>query len=245
MGRPDRLELYRRRYAALKPGWEPATARYQQRVATHLAEGHRVLDLGCGRGGIVERLSYKGRWAGIDPDLVSLQEHRQASLDRCCGVSERLPFADESFDVVVASWLLEHLATPLATFEEIARVLKEGGSFFFLTPNLKHPLLQFNSALARMQGLQRKCIQGLYGRSVKDTFPVHYRANVVHDIEQLAVRSGLRLREVICVGDPTYLAFDSVTFVVAVGIEALLPASWKVHLIGHFVRPISGRYCDG
>jgi ubiquinone/menaquinone biosynthesis C-methylase UbiE len=42
--------------------------------------------------------------------------------------------------VVFASWLLEHLARPFLTFNEIGRVLKPGGVFVFITSNGHHPL---------------------------------------------------------------------------------------------------------
>ena len=56
----DRLEYFRGRYAALNPGWEHATARYQRWISQILTPTTRVLDLGCGRGGVVERLHEAG-----------------------------------------------------------------------------------------------------------------------------------------------------------------------------------------
>lgn len=142
---------------------------------------------------------------------------------------------------MVASWLLEHLSLPSITFAEIVRVLKEDGAFFFLTPNAKHPLLKANAALANLQRLQRQIVRWAYGRAAEDTFPVHYQANLVKDIERLAVSSGLRLHRVVYVDDPTYFALDRLSFKIAAGLELFLPASWKVHLIGHFIRPVRRR----
>ena len=132
---PNRLEHYRQRYAALRPGWEPATARYQRWVAARLTPATKVLDLGCGRGGIVERLHTIGRWTGIDPDCVSLREHRVPALTREQAGAMYLPFSDAAFDLVVCSWVLEHLVQPALTFAEVARILRPGGHFIFLTPN--------------------------------------------------------------------------------------------------------------
>ena len=96
--------------------------RYQRWVAAGISEEHRVLDLGCGRGGIVERLGSVGSWTGTDPDLNSLIEHRRPALSRCCAQSEHLPCTAATFDTVVASWVLEHLPNPEQTFREIARL---------------------------------------------------------------------------------------------------------------------------
>jgi len=52
----EKQEDYRRRYAEEHPGWQPASHVYRNRVAAHLGPSVRVLDLGCGRGGVVEEL---------------------------------------------------------------------------------------------------------------------------------------------------------------------------------------------
>lgn len=233
----DRLETFRRRYAAMRPGWEPATMLYQRWVAEVLSPGLRVLDLGCGRGGIVERLGIQGRWVGVDPDLVSLREHRWPDLVRGCAAARRLPFARNSFDVVVTSWVLEHLPAPAETFVEVGRVLRPGGRFLLLTPNARHPLPRASAILATMGRLQRAVVSRVYDRAPADTFPVQYRANTLHQIERLAVQGGMRLRRMALVGDPAYLAWDDLSFGLALIMEMLLPATWKVHLVGDLIRP--------
>jgi SAM-dependent methyltransferase len=232
----DRLETFRRRYAALRPGWESATALYQRWVAEALGAQGRVLDLGCGRGGIVERLGDRGRWVGVDPDLLSLREHRQPDLDRGSAASQHLPFADGSFDVVVSSWVLEHVPAPDQTFAEVGRMLRPGGRFFVLTPNAHHPLPRLSAMLAAMGRVQRAVVSRVYDRAPADTFPVQYRANTLRQIERLAVRAGLRLRRMAFVEDPAYLAWNGPSFILAVMMEGLLPATWKVHLVVELVR---------
>ena len=228
------LEHYRRRYAALKPGWEHATARFQRRIATRLTPDSRVLDLGCGRGGVVERLGVTGQWCGCDPDWRSLEEHRTVRLPRSQALSERLPFADAAFDTVIASWVLEHLSQPLATWREIARVLRPGGRFFFLTPNRNHPIPRMSAWLARLRALQAPLVNAVYGRAAADTFPVHYRANTFTTLEHLAMQSGLRLVQLEWVDDPSYFVFAEAVFALAVCLETLLPATWRVHLVGEY-----------
>ena len=50
-----------------------------------------------------------------------------------------LPFADSSFDAAIACLVFEHIADLSGAIQEVARVLKAGGTFLFL---LNHPLLQ-------------------------------------------------------------------------------------------------------
>ncbi len=232
----DRLERCRQQYAALEPGWSPATLRYQQWVAERLSPGARVLDLGCGRGGIVERLHGAATWIGVDPDAASLREHRIEGLARCRTGGVALPFAGESFDYVVSSWALEHLPDPGGTFREIARVLRHGGRFFFLTPNARHPIPRLSGALGRMVEVQQQLVAGFYGRAAADTFPVYYRANTPEMIDRAAVVAGMRLVREELVNDPAYLAWDERSLHWSAWLSAALPPLWKVHLIGEYVR---------
>ncbi len=232
----DRLEQYRRRYATLKPGWEHATARYQRWIAACLAPSSRVLDLGCGRGGVVERLGGTGHWIGCDPDWHSLKEHRYAQLPRGQARSECLPFANASFDVVIASWVLEHLPQPERTFGEIARVLRTGGRFFFLTPNLRHPIPRLSQGLGRLKRLQKKLVTAVYRRTAADTFPVYYRANTMKQITCLAVPVGLQPLRVEWVDDPSYFAWTTLIWRLCTRLAAWLPITWRVHLVGECER---------
>lgn len=53
--------------------------------------------------------------------------------------TDSLPFKKGMFDVVVSVWGMEHFQTP-SIFHEVERVLKPGGRFIFLTPNLVNPI---------------------------------------------------------------------------------------------------------
>lgn len=235
MATSDRLEYYRSWYTKLNPGWAHATARYQALVAESIMPQFRILDLGCGRGGIVERLGAAGQWIGIDPDMTMLKLHRRSDMSRSCANAKALPFANHSFDMVVSSWVLEHLSEPGQVFCEIARMLRPGGHFLFLTPNAKHPIPRLSKRLTKNLAAQRKLVQRLYNRDPVDTFSVQYRANTWEKIDAFAVQAGLRLVEVEFVADPSYLAWNSSSFTLAIIFESLLPASWKVHIVGHYV----------
>lgn len=245
MAADDRLERYRQRYAALKRAWQPATAVYQARVAAYMRPDVCALDLGCGRGGIVERLGRHGRWIGVDADLLSLIEHRLPWLPRILAHAESLPFADETFDVVAASWILEHLQQPDVVFREIARVLRPGGAFLCLTPNMAHPIPRLNATGRRLRRVQGMAVWLLYGRYPRDTFPVVYRANTVGAITHLAAAAGLHLQEIVLVDDPAYLMLMRTPLWLAALLECLIPATWKIHLVGHFVKPAQALIASG
>ena len=234
----DVQNAYRERYRALRPGWRPSGDLLETIVRGYLTGGSRVLDLGCGRGGVAELICRDVRLAaGIDPDTVSLAQHRAVGMPVVRGVGERLPFVGDSFDLIVSIWVLEHLEDPLATFIEVRRVLRPGGHFIFLTPNLRNPLMLMNRIGRAMPALQRRLVPRMYGRDEADTFPVRYRANTEREIRDHARGSGLHVQELRVVPDPTYLAMNGLMFNASVMSERLMPKGWGVHLLGDLVRP--------
>lgn len=203
--------------------------------------GGRLLDLGCGRGGLVEQLEFPlNKMVGVDPDVRSLREHRLADrrppMPRLVGFSELLPFAAESFDLVFASWLLEHLQQPATVFRQIGRVLRPGGIFVFITPNKRHPLSRLNRLAGRFAGLQGGAVQRLYGRAPEDTFPVRYRANTAAELQELARFGEMNLAQLEAISDPTYLAFRPFLLRLAGRLESRLAAGRGIHLVGYCRR---------
>jgi SAM-dependent methyltransferase len=230
----DRQEEYRRRYAEKRPGWRPSSHVYRDLVAGSISPEAWVLDLGCGRGGVMERLHARTAFSvGLDADHRSLREHRAPMLDLTCGSADALPYGDDVFDLVCCSWVLEHLKEPGGAFSEVARALREGGRFVFLTPNARHPLLVLNRALHWTQG---RLVNRLYDRTEPDIFPAFYRANTEERITRLASDAGFARVSVRTVDDPTYLAFNDPMFRLACLLERVTPPSRRVHMVGVCVR---------
>ncbi|MBI5715582.1 MAG: class I SAM-dependent methyltransferase, partial [Chloroflexi bacterium] len=124
----SRQNLYRQRYQALNPQWQTSGDKYERIVRENIKPQTRLLDIGGGRGGLIEIIHDQVAAAtALDPDLPSLIDHRAPTVNRLCGFADSLPFANNSFDVITASWLLEHLAQPEIVFKEIHRVLDHNG----------------------------------------------------------------------------------------------------------------------
>ena len=221
----------------MNPDWQPATEHYATLVSQHLQPESRILDLGCGRGGLLEQLAHPlENCVGLDPDLGSLSQHRLANnqppLSRVAGISRRLPFSDEVFDLIFTSWVLEHLVRPADDWRQIGRVLRPGGVFIFITPNRRHPLATLNRSLGRVKRLQGQLVHRFYGRPADDSFPTYYRANTAADLAHLAKSAGLRLTHLQTIPDPTYMAINRPLFRISCWLESRLPAERHIHLVG-------------
>ncbi|HXG76915.1 MAG TPA: methyltransferase domain-containing protein [Gaiellaceae bacterium] len=98
--------------------------------------GKRVLDLGCRSGALTRHLLPGNEVVGLDVDRAALEKAAALGIETVVAdVEEPLPFADGSFDAVVAGELLEHLRFPDALVGEVRRVLRAGGVFAGSVPN--------------------------------------------------------------------------------------------------------------
>lgn len=230
-----RQNAYRARYKQLRPGWRTSGDVIEALVQKHIHPEAYVLDVGSGRGGVMELFWRDVKLTvGLDPDQASLAERREP-LPAVCGRGETIPAGSAAFDLVVALWVLEHLPQPGLALKEIRRVLRPGGRFLFLTPNALHPLIWGNQISHTLPRLQRALIPWLYGRSEADTFHVHYRANTPARLRSLATECRFRCAALHVISDPTYLAFNDVLFQANVWMERLLPRQWGVHLVGEWI----------
>jgi ubiquinone/menaquinone biosynthesis C-methylase UbiE len=101
----------------------------------HLEPGLRILDVGCGPGTITaeiaDRVGPEGAVVGIDAsaDVVALATSTQSrdNLTFSVGDVYALDAADDSFDVVHAHQVMQHLADPVAALREMRRACKPGG----------------------------------------------------------------------------------------------------------------------
>ncbi len=123
-----------RRENAVRTPW--VIQEIEQRIAKQVS----ILDIGCGAGFLSNPLAKMGHTVtGIDLSESSLAvAKKQDSTDTVQYLQANaysLPFPKDSFDVVCAMDVLEHIEEPNLLIAEGARVLKPGGLFFFHTFN--------------------------------------------------------------------------------------------------------------
>lgn len=112
----------------------------------HLKPHHRILDLGCGPGTITVDIAATSLSASAGGHITGLETAEAAEggvlqqatdLAAARGVSDRasfvagdgngMPFADDTFDVVVCHQVLQHVGDPVGVLREMTRVAKTGG----------------------------------------------------------------------------------------------------------------------
>jgi len=97
----------------------------------------RVLEVGCGSGRLLVQLADRG-WDvhGLEPSadaLAILRAHRELPVTQ--GTIEKADFPAESFDLVIASMVLEHLHDPLNDLLKLRRWIRPGGHLTGSVPN--------------------------------------------------------------------------------------------------------------
>lgn len=110
----------------------------------------KVLDLGCNSGIILIPLTEKNiDIVGSDISIVSIKQTKKYLLEKelpfklllCDG--KNLPFKNDSFDVLLLTDILEHVAHPEIFVEEARKVLKKNGEVVVSVPWEYHPIVKF------------------------------------------------------------------------------------------------------
>jgi 2-polyprenyl-3-methyl-5-hydroxy-6-metoxy-1,4-benzoquinol methylase len=96
-----------------------------------------ILDAGCATGAMLEDLRNRGWEAvGVEISPAAVYAREKRGLEVYNAALENCNFPPASFDVILASHLLEHLNSPELFLRETARLLRPGGSLILTTPNI-------------------------------------------------------------------------------------------------------------
>lgn len=138
----NRENLSREFFDDLGQNWEKVQEEvldpkiYRDRILSSLpGNSERLLDLGCGPGGLIPYLlSKSNKVIGLDSSTKMVEVARKeffgnSKVEILQAQLEQLPVDDNTADSVVASMVLHHVSHPPKVLEEINRVLKLGGTF--------------------------------------------------------------------------------------------------------------------
>jgi 2-polyprenyl-3-methyl-5-hydroxy-6-metoxy-1,4-benzoquinol methylase len=140
MSRLDRLDTFYNEFhrVTARAGFVYGGEERAELFGAHVGgPGRRVLDVGCRDGALTRAYAIDNEIVGLDVDRLALRGAREKlGIETVWhDADEPLPFANESFDVVVVGELLEHLVSPSGFIEEAWRVLRPGGTLVGSIPN--------------------------------------------------------------------------------------------------------------
>ncbi len=132
-----------KRIEDLLEGFDDRYQKLAEEIRANSKPEDMILDVGCGEGKIWQL------FPGLDITGLDISEENLKKAGKYLkpvkGPAEKLPFKDQSFDLVIASEILEHLIAPEKVLQEIDRVLKPGGLAIVTYPNTGG--LQFRMSL--------------------------------------------------------------------------------------------------
>lgn len=166
------------------------TVMFYNFINSCLRDGSVVLDFGAGRGGAADdgndwrrRLAATSFCAvkriAVDVD-PAVKENPFATEHHVMPIENgrvRIPLSDESVDLIICDWVVEHLPAPAEVLVEFKRVLRSGGTVAIRTSNQWHYAYLVARLLGESRLGMRVLKQAQPGRKEADVFPKLYRLN--------------------------------------------------------------------
>jgi len=128
----------------------------------NLKQGEKLLDVGCGRGDFLEGFKASGlEVAGLDREKPTFGTMKDVEVRYANIESESFPFEDNTFDVVFAKSVIEHIFDPENFMRECRRVLKPGGRIIMMTPDWISQMKIFFDDYTHRQPYTREAVKDI------------------------------------------------------------------------------------
>ena len=207
------------------------TIEFYGRINAILKDSDSVLDLGAGRGSwySLDNCSYRREirnlkkkvkyLVGIDIDDAVLENpttHKNMTMSL-----KKIPLENNSMDIIVADWVLEHVQNTTEFVSEVDRVLKPGGIFCARTPH-KYKYVSLFASLIKNKFHSKilKFIQPQ--RKERDIFPTAYKLNTLQTIRRKF--KNYKDFSYLYTSHPSYYAENQILFKLFAFFHKVLPA---------------------
>lgn len=158
-------------------------------IVMHIESGKDVLEINCGLSILAEKIAKKGADITVtDLSNVALQKAKSRGIEKTFKVdidTEALPFESSKFDIIVSNSMIEHTFFPENTIRGGIRVLKYGGKFIVMVPNIGHWIFRLWLLFGRFPYLENT-----------PTDVLHLRFFTMKSIKELGKKYGLRVKKV-------------------------------------------------
>lgn len=193
---------------------------FEAEIQNLLKPEHVLLDAGCGRTApVLARYRQKARRL-IGVDLVDFTGKLEG-IDLIKSDLGKIDLPDATVDLIMARSVMEHVADPMAVYQEMRRILKPGGHFVFLTANL----WDYASLIAKVvpNRFHPWIVSKTEGRHEEDVFPIQYKTNTFGAIHKYSALTGLDVATFRYLGQyPAYLLFNGPLFLLGTLYEKLI-----------------------
>jgi SAM-dependent methyltransferase len=116
----------------------PIFSVFNYRDSIHFIPNGKAVDIGCGNGKFMRSMNSLGwKFEGVELNPLAVKACRSSGLRVFQGDLHAAAFENESFDLITARHVIEHIPNPANFMQEISRVLKKGGRLVIETPNSK------------------------------------------------------------------------------------------------------------
>lgn len=217
------------------------TVAFYTRVNALLRPSFTVIDFGCGRGQHEEDTNsfrrglclLKGKVSkviGLDVDEVGMSN---PSIDefRTLIPGRPWPVPDQSAEMIICDYVMEHLPDPKAFIQEASRVLVRGRGYVCIrTPNV-YSYMGLASKLIPNRHHAKVIARVGLDRKEEDTFPTLYRCNTVFALRRLFESARFRAAVYGYEPEPAYLNFSKAAFGLGVAYQKLAPGFLKTIIL--------------
>lgn len=219
----------------LQDRWFPADklARkiFMRKVYSTIKQSHTVLDAGCGIKLRFLREIRRKVSVLLGIDLEEFQIHPEG-INLIKGNIAHIPLRNNMVDVVMSRYVLEHLNNPVSVFREIHRILKPGGSFIFLIPNM----YGYAPMISRLMPpkFYNWVLVNFVGKKPGNFYPTFYKCNTYSAVKKISNFAGFSIAEFTYLKNyPQYMMQNRYLFIIGTIYEKL---NWKFRSL-HFLRP--------
>jgi SAM-dependent methyltransferase len=221
------------------------TVQFYQRVHALLRPDDVVLDFGAGRGaahyqdpslyrkGLRNLRGERRRVIGVDVDpIVSTNPYIDEAV--VINAGSRLPFANDTFDLIVSDSTFEHVSDPVRIAHELDRVLKAGGWICARTPNRNGYVALMNRIVPA--GIAMRLVSSAQpDRKVEDIFLAYYRMNTLAKLNVLFPADRYEHMSYAFDSEPRYHFNQRAIFLLLLVLHCLTPAGLRNTLMS-FIR---------
>lgn len=212
------------------------TIAFYNRVNALLKNNFTVLNIGCGRGSFLEdkikfrqnlqRIKGKAKKI-IGIDIDSNAESNPDLDDFKLIIDGHFPIKNNSIDLCISDFVLEHVENPTLFFSECQRVLKKGGYLCIRTTN-RWGYIGFAAKFfsQKKHAVLLKRLQE--HRLEKDVFPKFYRVNSLYRIKKMLKSNGFDYYVYGISAEPSYFAFSKQLYKAVTILHRLTPNFFKV-----------------